>query len=56
MTLTPQQADDIVAVHGWTGSDLYELVRAFARTLQPKATLKLRSDRVVLWIKREKKP
>lgn len=52
LPLTAQQADDILAVHGWTGADLYELVRAFARKVSPKNALKYREGRVVVWIKR----
>jgi hypothetical protein len=52
--LTPQQADDVLAVYGWTGSDLYELVHAFARKFEPREVLKLQGGRVVLWIKKGK--
>lgn len=53
--MTPRQADDIVAVYGWTARDLYELVQAHARTLEPMDTFKLNDGRVLLWIKQERK-
>lgn len=55
-SLTPQQADDLLEVHGWTIVDLYQLVTAFARKLRASTSMKMQGGRVVLWVKKEQKP
>lgn len=53
--LTPQQADTLLEKHGWTLVDLYQLLHAFARKLQPTSSMKMTGGRVLLWIKKETK-